>query len=59
MEARVDAVFASIRTDPEFMTLTAHADGKRACRCRRTEGRRVSAPYQRCTTLSAGFPRGE
>ena len=28
MEARVDAVFASILTDPEFLTLTAGADGK-------------------------------
>jgi tetratricopeptide (TPR) repeat protein len=28
MEARVDAVFASIVTDPEFLTLTAGADGK-------------------------------
>jgi tetratricopeptide (TPR) repeat protein len=28
MEARVDAVFASIVKDPEFMTLTAGADGK-------------------------------
>jgi tetratricopeptide (TPR) repeat protein len=30
MEARVDAVFASIRTDPEFVKLTALADGKLA-----------------------------
>jgi tetratricopeptide (TPR) repeat protein len=30
MEARVDAVFASIRTDPEFLKLTALADGKLA-----------------------------
>jgi tetratricopeptide (TPR) repeat protein len=30
MEARVDAVFASIRTDPEFLKLTAMADGKLA-----------------------------
>ena len=28
MEARVDAVFASIVKEPEFMTLTAGADGK-------------------------------
>jgi tetratricopeptide (TPR) repeat protein len=28
MEARVDAVFASIVTDPEFLSLTAGADGK-------------------------------
>jgi tetratricopeptide (TPR) repeat protein len=28
MEARVDAVFASILKDPEFVTLTAGADGK-------------------------------
>jgi tetratricopeptide (TPR) repeat protein len=28
MEARVDAVFASIVKDPEFLTLTAGADGK-------------------------------
>jgi len=28
MEARVDAVFASIKTDPEFVALTAGADGK-------------------------------
>jgi tetratricopeptide (TPR) repeat protein len=28
MEARVDAVFASIVKDPEFMSLTAAADGK-------------------------------
>jgi len=28
MEARVDAVFASILQDPEFVTLTAGADGK-------------------------------
>ena len=28
MEARVDAVFASIVKDPEFMSLTAGADGK-------------------------------
>jgi tetratricopeptide (TPR) repeat protein len=30
MEARVDAVFASLRTDPEFLALTALADGKLA-----------------------------
>jgi len=28
MEARVDAVFASLREDPQFMALTAAADGK-------------------------------
>ena len=28
MEARVDAVFASIREDPEFVSLTSEADGK-------------------------------
>jgi len=28
MEARVDAVFASLRGDPEFLALTAKADGK-------------------------------
>ena len=28
MEARVDAVFASILKDPEFMSMTAGADGK-------------------------------
>jgi tetratricopeptide (TPR) repeat protein len=28
MEARVDAVFASLREDPEFLMLTAKADGK-------------------------------
>ena len=28
MEARVDAVFASLREDPQFMALTAGADGK-------------------------------
>ena len=28
MEARVDAVFASILDDPAFMSLTADADGK-------------------------------
>ena len=28
MEARVDAVFASIKTDPKFVALTAGADGK-------------------------------
>jgi len=28
MEARVDTVFDSIRSDPKFMTLTAQADGK-------------------------------
>ena len=28
MEARVDAVFASIVKDPEFIALTAGADGK-------------------------------
>jgi tetratricopeptide (TPR) repeat protein len=30
MEARVDAVFASIRTDPVFVALTAQADGRMA-----------------------------
>jgi tetratricopeptide (TPR) repeat protein len=30
MEARVDAVFASIRTDPAFVALTAQADGRMA-----------------------------
>jgi tetratricopeptide (TPR) repeat protein len=30
MEARVDAVFASIRTDPAFLALTAQADGRMA-----------------------------
>ena len=28
MEARVDAVFASLREDPQFITLTGAADGK-------------------------------
>jgi tetratricopeptide (TPR) repeat protein len=28
MEARVDAVFASLRTDPEFLALTSGADGR-------------------------------
>ena len=28
MEARVDAVFASIISDPQFMNLTSGADGK-------------------------------
>jgi hypothetical protein len=28
MEARVDAVFASLREDPQFMALTSAADGK-------------------------------
>ncbi len=28
MEARVDAVFASILKDPEFLAMTAGADGK-------------------------------
>jgi hypothetical protein len=28
MEARVDAVFASIRQDPDFISLTSGADGK-------------------------------
>jgi hypothetical protein len=28
MEARVDAVFDSIREDPAFVALTRHADGK-------------------------------
>ena len=28
MEARVDAVFASILKDPEFVSMTAGADGK-------------------------------
>jgi hypothetical protein len=28
MEARVDAVFASLRDDPEFLALTAKADGR-------------------------------
>jgi hypothetical protein len=28
MEARVDAVFDSIRMDKEFLALTARADGK-------------------------------
>jgi hypothetical protein len=28
MEARVEAVFTSIVQDPEFLTLTAGADGK-------------------------------
>jgi hypothetical protein len=28
MEARVDAVFASIVKDPEFVSFTAGADGK-------------------------------
>jgi len=28
MEARVDAVFASIKSDPTFVALTAGADGK-------------------------------
>jgi len=30
MEARVDAVFASLQTDPEFLSLTALADGQLA-----------------------------
>jgi tetratricopeptide (TPR) repeat protein len=30
MEARVDAVFASLKTDPTFITLTSGADGKLA-----------------------------
>ncbi len=30
MEARVDAVFASIRNDPQFVALTAQADGRMA-----------------------------
>ena len=28
MEARVDAVFDSLRQDPEFLRLTAKADGR-------------------------------
>jgi hypothetical protein len=28
MEARVDAVFASLREDPQFIALTSGADGK-------------------------------
>jgi hypothetical protein len=28
MEARVDAVFASLREDPQFIALTSAADGK-------------------------------
>jgi hypothetical protein len=28
MEARVDAVFASLKSDPAFVALTAEADGK-------------------------------
>jgi hypothetical protein len=28
MEARVDAVFDSLRADPEFLALTSDADGK-------------------------------
>ena len=28
MEARVDAVFDSLRQDSEFLALTRHADGK-------------------------------
>ena len=28
MEARVDAVFASLRQDPQFMALTNGADGR-------------------------------
>jgi hypothetical protein len=28
MEARVDAVFASLRNDPGFMQLTSGADGR-------------------------------